>query len=216
MGKVKNVFKVGDKVRVKSSEELEECWDDERMSFVLSMYSFAGKKGIIESDNDGIYRCSFDRGWYNWLPEWLEPVEETSMCYFKGAPGRGEEIKRELLNMGGRIREGMPEYTYEDTNFYYFIDPTDNYICGVEINSLTGRVVQSSWSEIILPEEKVQQKAEEKKLFVLVHDNRCMRRLVNSPEEARHFAEWIQKDKPGTEVLVYEVKLHERINENPF
>ena len=39
-------------------------------------------------------------------------------------------------------------------------------------------------------------KAEEKKLFVLVHDNRCMRRVVNSPEEAKHFAEWIQKDKP--------------------
>ena len=111
----------------------------------------------------------------------------------------------------------MPEYTYEDTNFYYFIDPTDNYIYGVEINSLTGRVVQSSWSEIILPEEKEQQKAEEKKLFVLVHDNRCMRRMCRSTEEAGRYAKWIQQDKPGTMVEVYEAKLCAKIiDELPF
>lgn len=213
----KREFKVGDKVRVKSREELERAKTEQNLFIITKeMLLFAGLEGEVTKVLPGFCYISVDGLCNVWSMEWLEPVEKTSMCYFKGVPGRGEEIKRELLNMGGCIREGMPEYTYEDANFYYFIDPTDNFINGVEINSLTGRVVQSSWSEIILPEEKVQQKAEEKKQFVLVHDNRCMRRLVNSPEEARHFAEWIQKDKPGTEVFVYEVKLHERINELPF
>lgn len=201
---VKNVFKVGDKVRVKSREELKECCEEERLSLVPSMYYFVGKEGIITSDVDGFYKCSFDEAWYYWLPEWLEPVEETSKCYFKGVPGRGEEIKRELLNMGGCIRKGLPEYTYEDANFYYFIDPTDNFIYGVEINSLTGRILKSTWSEIILPEEKVQQKAEEEK-YIIIHEGRCMRRVAHGRKEAEHFKKWILKDKPYAKVELYKI-----------
>lgn len=210
-------LKVGDKVRIKSREELEDSRDEDRMTLTSNMFEFAGMVTEVVEVNGECYRLSVDKGWYNWLPEWVEPIEKKHCAVFiKGVPGRGKDVKEALLEAGGKILTGLPAYTFEDAKFLYFIDPKDCFIHGVECDSLTGRVVQSSWSEIILPEETREPEKEEKKLFVLVHDNRCMRRLVNSPEEARHFAEWIQKDKPGTEVFVYEVKLHERINELPF
>lgn len=212
-------LKVGDKVRIKSREELERLKKASKSAIAITseMLSLAGTVAEVKRATSWYYYLSVDECRNMWLTQWVEPIEKKHCAVFiKGVPGRGKDVKEALLEAGGKILTGLPAYTFEDAKFLYFIDPKDCFIHGVECDSLTGRVVQSSWSEIILPEEKVQQKAEEKKLFVLVHDNRCMRRLVNSPEEARHFAEWIQKDKPGTEVFVYEVKLHERINELPF
>ena len=211
------VFKVGDKVRIKSREELRNRKDNPYMGFVDSMYDFAGADAEIIKVTGEIYRLSVDEGWYNWVAEWLEPIEKKHCAVFiKGVPGRGKEVKEALIEAGGVILTGMPAYTFEDANFLYFIEPKDCSIHGVECDSLTGRVVQSSWSEIILPEEKVLQTEEEKKLFVLVHDNRCMRRLVHSAEEAERYAKWIQRDKPGTTVEVYELKLHEIILDPPL
>lgn len=216
----KREFKVGEKVRIKSREELERLKKANKSGIAITseMLSLAGTVAEVEKATSWYYYLSADKCCNLWLTEWVEPIEKKHCAvYIKGVPGRGKDVKEALIEAGGEILAGMPAYTFEDARFLYFVEPKHGFIHGVECDSLTGRVVQSSWSEIILPEEKVQQKAEEKKLFVLVHDNRCMRRLVNSPEEAKHFAEWIQKDKPGTEVFVYEVKLHERINDEiPF
>lgn len=205
MKKKEKVFKVGDKVRVKSCEELEKYCKNEKMSFVYPMFSFAGKEGIIVSDKNGIYCCSFDDRRDLWLPEWLEPVEGPSMCYYKGVPRRGEEIKRELLNMGGCIREGLPEYTYEDANFYYFIDPIDKFIYGVEIHSLTGRILKSTWSEKILPKEEETSDPEKEEKYIIIHEGRCMRRIAHGRKEAEHFKKWILKDKPYAKVDVFKI-----------
>lgn len=215
----KRELKVGDKVRIKSREELERLKKTNKSAIAITseMLSLAGTVAEVKRATSWYYYLSVDGCRNMWLTQWVEPIEKKHCAVFiKGVPGRGKDVEEALLEAGGKILTGLPEYTFEDAKFLYFIEPKDCFIHGVECDSLTGRVVQSSWSEIILPEEKVQQKAEEKKQFVLVHDNRCMRRLVNSPEEARHFAEWIQKDKPGTTVFVYEVKLHEIITEFPF
>lgn len=215
----KRELKVGDKVRIKSREELEKLQDRNTTGIVITeeMKSYGGSVGTVEKATSWYCYLSVDGCSNMWLLKWVEPIEKKHCAVFiKGVPGRGKDVEEALLEAGGKILTDLPGYTFEDAKFLYFIEPKDCFIHGVECDSLTGRVVQSSWSEIILPEEKEQQKAEEKKQFVLVHDNRCMRRLVNSPEEARHFAEWIQKDKPGTAVFVYEVKLHEIIEDIPF
>lgn len=214
----KRELKVGDKVRIKSREELEKLQNRYTPGIVITeeMKSYGGAVGTVEKATSWYCYLSVDGCSNMWLLKWVEPIEKKHCAVFiKGVPGRGKDVKEALLKAGGKILTGLPAYTFEDAKFLYFIEPKDCFIHGVECDSLTGRVVQSSWSEIILPEEKHED--DDEKVYIVVHDNRCMRRLVHSTEEAERYAKWIQHDKPGTMVEVYEAKLCARIkDELPF
>ena len=181
---VKREFKVGDKVRIKSREELEDSRDEDRMTLTSNMFELAGMVTEVVKVNGEYYRLSADKGWYNWLAEWFEPIGGV---YIRSVADRGEDIKKMLTEMGGTLSETM---SFNHSNALYFIAPSGR-ISVVADSVPMGEVIKAEYTELHLPEEKVQQKAEEKKLFVLVHDNRCMRRLVNSPEEVGRYAKWI-------------------------
>lgn len=89
-------FKVGDKVRVKSAEEIRETLDDfdnagyyhddgtyREMRFASEMYSFCGNEyAIKEVCDNGSYRFVGDSREWNFIGKWLELVETSEeRCY---------------------------------------------------------------------------------------------------------------------------------------
>ena len=88
-------FKVGDRVRVKSAEEVRETLNDfdnagyyhndiyREMRFASSMYPFCGKEYVIkEVCDNGSYRLVGDSREWNFIERWLELVETSEEhCY---------------------------------------------------------------------------------------------------------------------------------------
>lgn len=88
-------FKIGDKVRVKSAEEInknlnaqsnvryfhEGSWRE--MHFASDMFNFCGKEYVIrEICDNGSYRFCGDPEEWNFIEDWLEPAEiHEESCY---------------------------------------------------------------------------------------------------------------------------------------
>ena len=88
-------FKVGDRVRVKSAEEVKETLNDfdnagyyhndiyREMRFASSMYPFCGKEYVIKQVcDDGSYRLVGDSREWNFIEPWLELVETSEECCY--------------------------------------------------------------------------------------------------------------------------------------
>ena len=206
----KRELKVGDKVRIKSREELEKLQNRNTTGIVITeeMKSYGGSVGTVEKATSWYCYLSVDGCSNMWLLKWVEPIGGV---YIRSVAGRGEDIKKMLTEMGGVLSETM---SFNHSNALYFIDPSCR-ISVVADSVPMGEVIKAEYTELHLPEEKHED--DDEKVYIVVHDNRCMRRLVHSTEEAGRYAKWIQQDKPGTMVEVYEAKLCARIkDELPF
>ena len=100
------MFKVGDKVRVKSREELERMKQENRsaVSITSEMLSLAGKEAEVVKAASWYCYLSSDECRNLWLQEWIEPIEKKHCAVFiKGVPGRGKEVKEALVEAGFRF-----------------------------------------------------------------------------------------------------------------
>lgn len=72
-----------------------------------------------------------------------------------------------------------------ERNGYYTLNIDDGWFC---------------WSDEML--ETIEGTGE----YIIIHDGRCMRRVLLSLKEAQHFKRWVKKDKPRAKVEIYELK----------
>lgn len=102
-------FKVGDKVRVKSWEEIKKTLDGDRFYlnayFSPSMEKLCGKTIILTRAGNEDYDFSNDFGSgigtrWNWIEEWLEPIRSDFVVTVRGISPK--ELKK---TFGERIKE---------------------------------------------------------------------------------------------------------------
>lgn len=102
-------FKVGDKVRVKSWEEIKKTLDGDRFYlnayFSPSMEKLCGKTIILTqaSNEDYDFSNDFSSGIgtrWDWIEAWLEPIKSDFVVTIRGIPP--EELKK---TFGERIKE---------------------------------------------------------------------------------------------------------------
>ena len=209
-------LKKGDYVRVKDEAVLRQI-----PTVMNGMYKYAGivARVMAEEDEFNGLILDVDGGVWKWSSAMLE---KTNRVYMYGVPGRGDEVIALLRQLGGCNVHGLSG----ENEGLYFIAPSGN-ISFVDAYRESADVLREQYKMVVLPpmepeeeeEEQETEKTEEadEALYAVVHDNRCVRRLMYSREEAEHFRKWVLKDKPKADVKVYRMtEVKEAVYELPF